>query len=124
MHDFQSFIELNALTAVLPYGLIVIGDDSEILSVSEPLCRMTGYSEKELIGQNVDMLIPKDTQNPHREPLKYYVRNGHDPKPMKPLSDVPLLRKAGDVIRVSIERYIFRYDGELRFGGSVKPLAN
>ncbi len=115
----KQLIELTALMSVMPHAFLVLDADSNIVAASRSFCELTGYEEKELYGQNVGMLIPHDEDHPHDEPLTPFVRNGTDPKPMRVLSDIPLQQKDGAVIKVSIERFIYRFAGELRFGGLV-----
>lgn len=123
MHDLRAVVELNYLTNIIPAGLVVLDEHSTILSASGRMCDIAGYEEDELLGKNIDELIPDETPNPHQESLKHYVRNGKDPKPMKRLSDVPLQTKKGSILRVDVERYIYRTaDGDLRFGGAVRVL--
>lgn len=122
MNDFTSILELNALISAMPRGIIVLDEDSVILAVSQRMVKMTGYKEKELLGQNVSMLIPEKVDHPHHGNLKDFIRNGTDAKTMQPLSDVPMKQASGEVVRVDVERFIYSFDGELRFGGAVEFL--
>lgn len=117
----HSAIELSALINAMPWCTMVIDEDSIIRCVSHSIETISGYNPDELYGKPLHILIPSDAPHPHFASLSVYA--GDDiSKPIKPLSDVPLLRKDGTVVRVSVERYIYSFGGRLRFGGVVRLL--
>lgn len=120
MNNPGRVVNIWGLLSAMPRGMMILNEDSTILAVTPPLTRLSGYEAKEMEGQNVSMLIPPEADHPHLKSLREYVRNGSDPKPMKPLSGLPLLRKDGTTIKVNVERMIYRLGGKLMFGGIVE----
>lgn len=117
----HSAIEISALVNVMPWCTMVIDVDSKILCASHAIEAISGYHPDELYEKPLHILIPSDAPHPHFASLSVFA--GDDiSKPIKPLSDVPLLKKDGTVVRVSVERYIYSFGGKLRFGGVVRLL--
>lgn len=51
----------------VPNGIIMVDPSGKLKMVNQRVAQMFGYTEEELIGQSVEMLIPADTQVRHRE---------------------------------------------------------
>lgn len=113
-------IEMMAFVHATPFAYVVLDERSNILAASQGIEDISGYAPEVLHGKTLSVLIPSDAPHPHNSSLHIYV--AAPPKPLNPLSDVPLLRKDGSVVRVSVERYIYSYMGRLRFGGIVRLL--
>jgi two-component system CheB/CheR fusion protein len=69
-------IRMKALLDTIPDGYILINTDGIIQEVNEAVQHLTGYSEKELMGQTVGMLMPKDAAQQHEESIRSYLRGG------------------------------------------------
>ena len=110
-----------ALLHVMPFGHMAINAASTILAATTGLESISGYSAESLVGRPLHLLIPSTTSHPHFQSLETYSK-GYGEKPLNTLSDVPLLRKDGKIVRVSVERYVYSYADELRFGGVVRLL--
>jgi len=62
-HDEQELTrsEYEALFNSVSDGLVVHDPETgEMLAVNEPYCELTGYSESELVGSNIDLIVPED----------------------------------------------------------------
>lgn len=57
-------------------GIITIGRDSRITLVNNELCAIFGYSEEELLGKDLAMLMPKKYRQAHKKGLKKYLKSG------------------------------------------------
>lgn len=53
----------------------IISDGEKILAVNEEVCATFGYHPSELIGQNVDMLLPEAARPQHKGFRDGYVRH-------------------------------------------------
>ena len=67
---FQTkFIDVNNLVSTADFQFIIASGKSDsignILKISLGICSLLGYSDKELIGQNIDILIPDFIQKSH-----------------------------------------------------------
>src|SRR5256885_13649293 len=76
------------------YGIITIDEAGIIESVNPATERLFGYSSSELIGRNVDMLMPTPYFEQHRQYLLNYVTTG-DRKIIGVAREVIGLRKDG-----------------------------
>ena len=68
---FQTkFIDVNNLVSTADFQFIIASGKSDsignILKISLGICSLLGYSDKELIGQNIDILIPDFIQKTHK----------------------------------------------------------
>ncbi|MBC8211963.1 MAG: PAS domain S-box protein [Gammaproteobacteria bacterium] len=66
----------NILDTVID-GIITIDTAGSICSVNRAAERMFGYSAQEMIGNNVNMLMPEPYRSGHDQYLKNYLNTGH-----------------------------------------------
>jgi two-component system sensor kinase FixL len=67
---------LRSIFDTVPDGMVVIDDRGRILSFSAAAERMFGYSEADLIGENVSTLMPSPDRERHDGYLDHYRRTG------------------------------------------------
>jgi PAS domain S-box-containing protein len=60
------------ITEAAPCGIIIINDKGIIETVNSQSCSLFDYSEAELIGKNIDLLVPKDQQYQHKKEREYF----------------------------------------------------
>lgn len=105
-------------------GLIVIGVDSIIHFTNKELCEIFGYYEEELIGENVEILMPEEYRNKHRAGMK---RNIQDPasKILKSLLVLEGLRKDGTIfpIELRVTETKFEDSKEMSFTGAIRDIS-
>lgn len=70
-HDSEAALRLKAIIKTATDGIIIIDEAGIIELVNEAAARLFAYSEEELVGQNVRMLMP----NPHRDAHDTYIQN-------------------------------------------------
>lgn len=95
LSTFKRFFEYD------PDGIIVINKNGEIILVNHVLIDMFGYSQAELVGQSISMLLPERFRTRHEAYIRQYVENPH----MRPMGlDLNLvgLRKDGAEINLDI----------------------
>ncbi len=54
---------LNTILKNMPGGMVLISEDYKIKQVNARTCEITGYSEKELIGELCDIICPKGSES-------------------------------------------------------------
>lgn len=93
----------RASKGLLPYGFlfnswvksadgkVAVDSDGRIIAVSDEIPPLFGYSPGEMVGHPVEMLVPEELAERHREHLRGYVRRPKN-RPM----GVLLPREPGD----------------------------
>lgn len=120
--QFERAAESFAFVNTFPNGVLILDEDSNILVANLAMETLTGYPIKLLQEMNVKDLIPHGVKNPHDGKLSTVIQNGGGPRQMKALSAVPMKRRTGEVIKVNVERFVYRYqDGRRRFTGIITP---
>jgi two-component system sensor kinase FixL len=66
----------QSILATVPDAMIVIDDHGSILSFSAAAERMFGYSEREVAGQNVHVLMPNPDRDAHDRYMARYMETG------------------------------------------------
>lgn len=67
---------LSAILATVPDPMIVIDEHGEITSFSSTAQALFGYSEEEVIGENVKMLMPEPHRGMHDDYMHHYLQTG------------------------------------------------
>jgi two-component system, LuxR family, sensor kinase FixL len=66
----------RTILATVPDALIVIDESGTILLFSETACRMFGYGQADVIGQNVKILMPNPDHERHDDYMRHYMTTG------------------------------------------------
>jgi two-component system sensor kinase FixL len=72
----QAEAHLRSILATVPDAMVVIDEAGSILSFSAAAERMFGYSEAEVIGRNVKILMPSPDRERHDQYLINYLTTG------------------------------------------------
>ena len=67
---------LSAILATVPDPMIVIDENGEITSFSSTAQELFGYSEEEVLGENVKMLMPEPHRGMHDDYMQHYLQTG------------------------------------------------
>ncbi len=67
---------LRSILATVPDAMVVIDEAGSILSFSAAAEKMFGYSEDEVAGKNVKMLMPNPDRDRHDQYLRNYLTSG------------------------------------------------
>ena len=74
--DGQSESHLRSILATVPDAMVVIDERGLILSFSLAAEKMFGFSEDEVLGENVSMLMPSPDRERHDSYLNKYLETG------------------------------------------------
>lgn len=69
-------LHLRSILATVPDAMIVIDERATILSFSAAAERLFGWTEAEVVGRNVDMLMPSPDRERHDQYVRHYVETG------------------------------------------------
>ena len=76
LHPFGGPDVLHALIDTVPDAMVVIDTSGNILSFSTGAEQMFGYSEAEVLGENVSLLMPSPDRERHDGYLRQYMKTG------------------------------------------------
>ncbi len=102
---------LKTLLESISEGILVINDSFEIVYVNDAITDLFDYASDELIGRNLDVLIPLDLKTLHEKHLRGYIKNSST-KIMSQRDVIFGLRKDGSTLGLDIGLNHFESNGE------------
>lgn len=57
---------------VSPHGTIIVDSNGLITTVNNSICSTFGYSEEQIVGENIDFLLPERYRENHKDLIKHY----------------------------------------------------
>ncbi len=67
---------LRSILATVPDAMIVMAEDGIVTSFSTAAEQVFGYAKADVVGRNVDMLMPPSEQRNHDDHMRSYLRTG------------------------------------------------
>jgi two-component system sensor kinase FixL len=104
-------------------GIVVIDAEGHIEAFNPAAERLFGYSELELIGQNVKVLMPSPHHERHDGYLTRYLKDG-DPRIIGQGREVPARRKDGSTFPVHLAVGEMRLGSERKFTAILHDLSS
>jgi two-component system, LuxR family, sensor kinase FixL len=102
-------------------GLIMIDAQGTVETFNASAARIFGYSAKEVVGQNVKMLMPEALQSEHDQHLSNYVGGGTSAA-VGVSREVVARRKDGSVFPMELSLGETTFEGRRIFVGTVRDL--
>lgn len=87
------------LSEAISEGIIIVNENQEIVTSNEAADNMFGYKQEELLGQNLNILIPKEYKTTHHHQVDEFLAKS-DPRQMGHGRDLYGQRKDGSVFPV------------------------
>jgi two-component system sensor kinase FixL len=103
-------------------GIVVIDAQGRIESFNPAAQRLFGYSESEVVGRNVSMLMPSPYREEHDGYVARYLRDGA-PRVIGIGREVTALRRDGTTFPVHLAVGEMAGEGERRFTGILRDLS-
>ena len=103
-------------------GIIVIDSGGDVEAFNAAAERMFGYSEQEMLGKNVSLLMPEPDRSRHDGYLAHHLQTGEQ-KVIGIGRAVNGLRRDGSLIPVHLSVGEFVIDGEKHFTGILHDLS-
>lgn len=115
----------NTILSTIIEG-VVTTDQSGIIKTSNPALReIFGYSEKELIGENIKILMPKVFADSHENYMHEYRlkdKNAQSNQIMGKLRSLSAKRSNGETFPVEVGVQKVDYNGEVLYVGSIRDI--
>lgn len=92
---------LQSIIDTVPDAMIVIDNAGRIKSLSKAAVAMLGYSEAELLGENVNMLMPPEFRMHHDRYIENYLKSG-EKRIIGKGRDVEAQRKDGSIFPMHV----------------------
>ena len=113
---------LRAILQTVIDGIITINNKGIIQTVNPAASRIFGYTEQEMLGQNVKMLMPVEYATEHDKYINNYLETG-DNKVIGIGREVIGQRKDGSVFPLELAVSEMTVDGQLMFTGIVRDIS-
>jgi two-component system, LuxR family, sensor kinase FixL len=117
----ESELRLRSMLDTVPDGIIVIDERGAIQSFSRAAERLFGYAAGEVVGRNVNMLMPSPYKDAHDDYLERYRRTGE--RHIIGIGRVVVgQRKGGETFPMELQVGEFHFNGHRFFTGFVRDL--
>ncbi len=101
----------NILFETASEGIIVVNSEQVVVASNNAASAIFGYEKDELIGKELDVLIPKDYHHIHHKHVKNFIENGEN-RQMGHGRDLFGVKKDGSLFPVEAGLNPFDLDGE------------
>lgn len=93
-------------------SIISVSADGQIMSFNPASEKIFGYMAKEVIGREINILIPPNTQNEHSEYLRHYLSTRKSSVVYGVMREIPAVRKNGETffLELAISELDFGYE--------------
>lgn len=115
---------LEQLTSVLNTvneGIISANADSKIIMVNRTVEKIFGYTEKELIGQPLSILMPNKYQEAHRRGMSRYMET-RTPRVLNTTVKIEGQRKDGSIFPLELNIAETKLDDQIFFTAAVRDI--
>ncbi|MEQ9468060.1 MAG: PAS domain-containing sensor histidine kinase [Ekhidna sp.] len=93
-------------------GIIFCDNEGKIILVNPRAEEMFGYTEEELLGERIEILVPKESKSSHTSLRNNYIKQDAEPRRMGVGRDLEGLRKDGKTFPLEISLSHITGDGE------------
>jgi len=114
---------LQSLLDVMGEGVITIDERGIILAVSAVGAAIFGYDAEELLGRNVQILMPEPFRSGHDSYIKNYLTTKR-PKVLRLARDTLGRKKSGEIFPINLCIGEFHMDGASAFVGVVRDISD
>ncbi|SMO88622.1 PAS domain S-box protein [Fodinibius sediminis] len=106
-----------------PDAIFVVDQQGEILYSNPEAESMMGYSEEELVGNPIEMLVPELMREEHKDHCRRYTENPHK-RPMGADLELSAIRKDGTEVPVDIMLGPLKENGEVHTLAVVRDISD
>ncbi|MBT3069647.1 PAS domain S-box protein [Rhodomicrobium sp. Az07] len=117
----ESEERLRAIVDTAVDAIIVIDEKGEIQSINPSGARIFGYSQEELVGKNIALLMPEQDATLHNDYILKYLKTGQA-KIMGSGRELLHRRKDGTVFNADLAIAEWRVAGQRYFTGTIRDI--
>jgi PAS domain S-box-containing protein len=99
--DTELKLYLQPFIQSIPDGFLMINTDAQIVIVNQVCEKMFEFSEEELIGKSLDILLPTQSKEVHSEHIKRFFQNPRS-RPMGTGLELYGMKKSGRLFPISV----------------------
>jgi PAS domain S-box-containing protein len=114
---------LRAIIELAPDAILVINAEGRIALANRQVCPMFGYGPNELLGQELEVLVPNRFHAQHRAQREQFAREQRT-RTMGEAMDVVGLRKDGSEVHLDIKLSPFGLGGERFVVGIIRDITH
>ena len=113
----------SAIVATAAEGIITLDAEGCIESANRAAEKMFGYAPAELVGENVQALVPESYRSAHADHLARYTTTG-ETSILGKGREVPARRKDGSIFPIYLAASEISVEGEKRFAGIIRDISD
>jgi diguanylate cyclase (GGDEF)-like protein/PAS domain S-box-containing protein len=121
-HLQRAVLRMQKIIDTVFDGIIVIDSRGTIDMVNPAIEEMFGCAREELIGKNVDILMPEAHRGVHRAPMQSYLGTGAR-RVIGKDGELTALRRNGESFPIEIAVNAIQVDGEQQFVGVLRDIS-
>jgi two-component system sensor kinase FixL len=114
--------KLNSIFNAAVEGIITIDQSGCVVTANAAVKTILGYSEEELIGRSINMLMAFDQAGQHDPHIQNYIDHGIS-KIIGNVHEVEGLHKDGGIVPLDLSLAEFSIDGEIFFTGILRDIS-
>ncbi|MBE9552998.1 MAG: PAS domain S-box protein [Proteobacteria bacterium] len=111
----DSEARLSGILRISPEAVIVTDGSQHITLFSDGAERTFGYTAADILGKSIDVLMPPDAREVHREHVRKFLRSPHASRLMNARQEVRAQAKDGTMFPVEASVSKLQLDGETVF---------
>lgn len=118
--------DTSYLTAIFDHaaeGIITIDTEGIIESFNPAASEMFGYKNEELLGKNIEILIPYELREKHREGMKRYLKTHDSDIVGKHSVEIPALQKNGETFLMELSITEMKINHKIKFVGMMHNIS-
>lgn len=120
----EAHAKVQAIITNIFDAVIIINEQGVIESLNPAAEKIFGYSESDIIGKNVKLLMPEPFSSEHDRYIKNYLNSGIPKILGKNRREVPGLRVSGEVFMMDLITSEMRVDDHLKFIGIIRDITD
>jgi PAS domain S-box-containing protein len=118
----ESEARYRTLTEVDPDGIVVMDDTGIIVSANPAMERIFGYTQEELVGEPLSILVPERFREGHNQGMRRYLATGKRNIPWTGI-ELPGLTRSGREVAIELAFGEYVHEGRHVFAGFIHDIS-